>query len=263
MTDLNKICWICGNQADSAEHVLKRSDVSKFYQPTPKQNRDKVFFLKEQILLQLQSAKSKHIKYPNVLCAKCNNETTQPFDIAYSEFINWYDNHKNDVERWRTIDFYDIWGAHWGLKQSLLFKYFAKAFGCRLSHENILVPEDVRQIISQDTWRSGLCVTFTWNYDLILVNSGHKIMISYPLKPVHLPNGDVGYIAGHTYDCLVITYYYFTHSPFFDEHLGAPWSGNGRSVYLGWHSEKDEKKKMALIDSVLTSPSSKIIVPNL
>lgn len=90
-----KICWICGDHANSSEHKIKRSDIIQSY---GKQNYQSIpehpVHYADGVLNKVQGSNSKYIKYSNDLCSKCNNEMTQPFDKAYSIFSNYIYNNK-------------------------------------------------------------------------------------------------------------------------------------------------------------------------
>lgn len=74
-------CWICGAFADSAEHFVKASDL-RFNWPRGPFAMTPL----NQAQVKIQGPKSEQLKYRPSLCKKCNNERTQPSDLAWEEF---------------------------------------------------------------------------------------------------------------------------------------------------------------------------------
>lgn len=52
-------------------------------------------------------------------------------------------NLNRDVYSKRVIGWYRVYGESFGVKQALLFKYFAKCIGCRISDHGDEVPKDI------------------------------------------------------------------------------------------------------------------------
>ena len=256
-------CWICGNDAETSEHVIKQTDIAKFFRSAKGEKQLEVKLLNGSAIHKLQSPKSKYVKYPKNLCSHCNNTFTQPFDLAYDEFTRWYDSNRKSVDKQRVIDFKEVYGDQWFEKQLNLFRYFVKEFGCRLTYENIPVPSDLIESLNKDRFLTAFYVSFLWNYDLAMMNAAAPILISLPLTKKEIGNDEIGYFSGRTYDCLSILYHYGTYNPVSENHIGAPWAGNSRCVYLGWHFQQDKDKKKHLIDTVLSMPEMKIVSPSL
>ena len=82
MTAPLPLCWICGAPATSGEHKAKRSDLRDVFgevtQGNPVYYRDDAGTKRA-----IGSLDSKHTKFPNKICADCNNARTQPHDLAW------------------------------------------------------------------------------------------------------------------------------------------------------------------------------------
>lgn len=160
------ICWICGCQANSREHVIKKSDIVRAY---GRKLMNKAVHVKNNVQHLLQSPNSTYIKYDASLCHNCNTTVTQPFDRAYDRFIDYIHNNEDDILRKRFIDFYDVYGNSFELGQRNLYNYFAKSFGCRVYAVNHKVPEDVVELIGKTYFETGLRVNFCVSEDVLLV----------------------------------------------------------------------------------------------
>ena len=76
----------------------------------------------------MQGSASKKVKYDNIICSVCNNHYSQPWDKAYSEFINFFI--KNRCIAY--VDFKQIFGKDYIDNFRNLYKYFVKSLGCAL-----------------------------------------------------------------------------------------------------------------------------------
>jgi len=86
------LCWWCeGAPADSREHKLKRTDLVRQFGPGPYNE-----------LISARDGRSRNIQGPNsvlakfkaTMCAKCNNQRSQPLDLAYDQFTGYI--HENE-----------------------------------------------------------------------------------------------------------------------------------------------------------------------
>ncbi|SMG49316.1 hypothetical protein SAMN05661096_03602 [Marivirga sericea] len=142
-------CWICGNTADSDEHKFKRSDIVKAYGKG--QYVEKGEFQPMLINIRnsyISGSNDKKITIRNVLCQKCNNHLSQPFDTSYEKFSNYISNHIDLIQESNKIDFQDIYGGEWPDQIINLYKYFIKIFGCRLSKEGIKISKNVIEFLT-------------------------------------------------------------------------------------------------------------------
>jgi hypothetical protein len=72
-------CWICGSEANSGEHVIKASDLKDVFGNITQKNPiyTHTRLRKNQ---PIRGIKSDTLKYSARICARCNNELTQPHD---------------------------------------------------------------------------------------------------------------------------------------------------------------------------------------
>ena len=75
-------CWICGDAATTGEHKTKQSDLRAVLgKPTQAQP----FFFHDNARRnhRIGSYKGNFLKSASRLCARCNNQRTQPYDLAW------------------------------------------------------------------------------------------------------------------------------------------------------------------------------------
>lgn len=132
-------CWVCGNDARTGEHTIKRSDLRAIfghvsqdrplYQHTAKNRNIPVKGLNVDLL-----------KSGGRLCAHCNNQRTQPFDKAW-ERLSAALRAKKVIRSGECIDLGKVFPG--SVKKSMLHVhlYFVKLFGCLIA-ENAL-PIDI------------------------------------------------------------------------------------------------------------------------
>ena len=234
---LNKKCWICGEQADSREHKIKKSDIiSKYGKGTYKGSDELHIYEENKDGRMIRGANSTLLKYDNILCSYCNNTKTQPFDKAYEKFIAYIN--KNSILHKRFINFYDIYKDDFKKEQLNLYKYFVKSFGCRLAHIKCPIPQDMVDLLDLDNFETGLRLTFAVNEDKLYFGN-----LDLDLTKM-IGNGDIfcnqSFIDGTSdikyytyteyYDWLHINYYY---NQLPDGNLGSTWIADNQFIYLG------------------------------
>jgi 5-methylcytosine-specific restriction endonuclease McrA len=90
-------CWICGNDADSGEHRIKKSDLITLHGKGPYKAGNSLVMIKDGKQIPIQGPNSKYLKYTQNLCEECNNSTTQKYDIAYSKFVTHLNTNENEI----------------------------------------------------------------------------------------------------------------------------------------------------------------------
>ncbi len=194
------VCWICGDPANSGEHLIKQSDIRSalgavsaahplFMHTAAARN------------IPVRGLKSKLLHSDAPMCAKCNNERTQPYDIAWQHLSDHLGRQRQPLQANQIIRLIDLFEGK--VRQSLLdiHLYFVKAFGCKVMeaaavidldpfrtailkrhpHPNVHVAicpafnDDVRvltnsQIYALDGEQTGRTVYATWLYALNYVS---------------------------------------------------------------------------------------------
>lgn len=96
MTKNNIYCWICGNKANSSEHRIKRSDIKQVLGEAS-QNSPIYVHDASRRNKKVQSTNAKFFKGEKDLCAKCNNELTQPYDMAWARLSEYLDSNSHSI----------------------------------------------------------------------------------------------------------------------------------------------------------------------
>ena len=248
----NKKCWICGNDADSREHGIKKSNFKTLFGSVGSYvGEDELCLVTEQGQKIIQSADSKYLKF-DVLCQTCNTTKTQPFDKAYEKFIIYINTNEKDILHKRFIDFSIVYGKNWEEEQVNLYKYLVKSFGCRLARFNHPIPQDMIDLLDKKIFQTALRITFAVNEDMVTIGQIDKSIRG-------LGNGDIGvnqsYIDGtnrvlfytysEVYDWLHI-YYWYDYQP--DGNLGSTWIADNQFIYFGsFFSSLNDKQREEFI----------------
>lgn len=76
------------------------------------------------------------------LCAPCNNAKSQPFDVAYDQFVGFLLANGDTLWRRTSLDWADVYGQAWGDGAANLARYFVKQFGCMMATQRLPVHGD-------------------------------------------------------------------------------------------------------------------------
>lgn len=173
-------CWICGAPADSREHKIKRSDLVRAFGNGPfKDDGGLLHFIDGQSPRELQGPNSNRLKYEPVLCGDCNSNRSQPWDKAYEAFIAWVFQNERATLASRTINLCEVFGGPEQAVQSSphLYRYFVKAFGCRLASAGYRVPPHLIAILSEDDFLTNLLLTFAVHKAVFALAPEHRQML--------------------------------------------------------------------------------------
>ena len=229
-------CWICGAPADSAEHRIKKRDLTRVYGPGPYYGGSApLHFRGGNFKSAIQGPNACSVKYKPGLCHKCNTTFTQPFDQAYDVLMVWLMANESEVLRRRFINFADVYGDHFETPQRDLYKYFAKSIGCRLYDAGYTVPKDVIELLSLTHFQTALCLTFAVNEDILILSPADRDGFIGKGDLVALlnrsdPEEIIGYLWNEHISWFTI-FYWYAHQP--DGDLGSTWVANSQHIYLG------------------------------
>lgn len=130
------ICWICNQEeATTGEHIIKASDIAMLY---PDLSTDRPVFLRKEgeRTRSVFGKRNANLKFEKSLCARCNNELTQPHDLARDRFIRAL-LEATKASKFGSIRASTLFPAdpQRGLLDTHLF--FAKLFGCTVIAEEV------------------------------------------------------------------------------------------------------------------------------
>lgn len=252
------ICWICNkNEANSREHIIKRSDIKRAYGRGSYRGDRAPIHVKNGALSHIQGPDSRILKYNESLCSDCNGNFTQPFDLAYEKFCKYIFENEQLILHKRYIDFFDVYGNAFETGQRDLYKYFAKSFGCRLIDAGAFVPDDVTELLRKDTFQTGLRINFSANEDvLIFPEEVRDGFLGKGDMLVWLDKNDKTKVNGYEWNehisWLTISYWYNTYP---DGNLGSVWVADNQFIYLGNAFSLDEEQREYARKKVEEKPS--------
>jgi hypothetical protein len=245
-------CWMCGAEANSSEHRLKKADIVRAYGRGPYSGDHRPMHVRTGKLTEIQGPNSRTIKYAAILCHTCNTTSSQPYDVAYDRLIEWVFQNESFVLRRRFIDFADVFGPDFPLHQRNLYKYFAKSFGCRLIEAGQVVPDDVRNLFDKEQFQTALRITFSVNEDILAMPaSDRQGFIGKSDLVAMVQRNDHTQIDGISFNEHVswfTTHYWYALSP--DGNLGAVWVADSQHIYLGSHEPLSPELRAEMIEKL-------------
>ena len=117
---------MCGTaEANSAEHRLKKSDIERAYGRGSYQRDAAPVHVRNGIISKkyIQGSDSDILKYEKIICRRCNDTISQPFDRAYDAFIAWLLKNEFDILKYHFINFAEAFGSDFETSQRNLYKY--------------------------------------------------------------------------------------------------------------------------------------------
>jgi hypothetical protein len=124
-------CWICGQEGNTGEHMIKASDIRSYFGNISQKNP--IFFhTKEKRNISVGSLKSKRFKFDSLICNNCNSSLTQPYDRAWELLSAYLRSNWPDLLKFRKVKLAKIFPG--SVHRSMLFVhlYFVKIFGCKI-----------------------------------------------------------------------------------------------------------------------------------
>lgn len=144
--DLQGVCWWCGSTADSLEHRHKRTDLLRLWDgdegPVWGGGNG------ETEAIRGPNSKSSAIRFGRVLCQRCNNERSQPFDLAYDVLSDALVAHMDGWWFSPGISLETIYGDQWPPHAMNLARYYVKNFGCLMADQGIPPQQTMRDFLN-------------------------------------------------------------------------------------------------------------------
>ena len=129
-------CWICGDDASSGEHLIKASDLRSYFGQV--NQREPIYFHSgKRRNVPVGSVKSNRFTSKALLCAKCNNERTQPYDRAWETLSRYLRHNWTSISKAKKVDLSKVFPGAVGRQSVNVHLYFVKLFGCRIVEANV------------------------------------------------------------------------------------------------------------------------------
>jgi len=142
-------CWICGQEGNTGEHMIKASDLRSYFGNISQKNP--IFFhTKEKKNIPVGSLKSKRFKFDSLICNNCNSSLTQPYDQAWEQLSAYLRSNWPDLLKSRKVNLTKIFPG--SVHRSMLFVhlYFLKIFGCKIVESG--APIDTVSFSDRGRW---------------------------------------------------------------------------------------------------------------
>lgn len=139
MNSVEQTCWWCGDVADSREHRVKASQLRKMFETADYLMLGGKFGERP---TRLNGVRAKPMLFPKVLCARCNNARSKPFDEAYDRFVQKVRDDPDFFQKSTEFDICEIFpkDPEGGIK---LARYYVKNIGCRIAEIGFSVPQQM------------------------------------------------------------------------------------------------------------------------
>lgn len=160
-------CWVCGALADSGEHRIKKSVLVSVFGAGPYLAGRELLLLRDgEPPLRVCSPGSRNLKYPHLLCQRCNNAVSQPHDKAFEQLHVWLFTNATRVLASRSVEFEEVFGKAADEQVAHLLRYYCKEIGCRLADAGRAVPMALSDAVQGGPVPRALTVAFAVNEEL-------------------------------------------------------------------------------------------------
>jgi hypothetical protein len=151
-------CWWCCGAAGSREHRYKASDLRREFSREEYEKGEVIVRRGEETEV-VRGPKAATVKFDDVFCARCNNERSQPFDLAYDRLVGWWVENEGIVESTRRLPLEEI-DSDWQKLAEDVCRYFVKHIGCRIADCGFAVPDSFRAYLDAGEFPPGLVLSF-------------------------------------------------------------------------------------------------------
>lgn len=160
-------CWICGNPANSGEHLIKASDLRAHFGKVT-QSKPIYYHAGKKKNIPVGTLKNARFKSKALICGKCNNALTQPYDKAWETLFCYLNENWQELKDIGVVNLSAVFDSTPRREMLKVHLFFLKHFGCRVQENN--VPIDLTEIA--DSVRKCkpckflyLCIGETLGYD--------------------------------------------------------------------------------------------------
>ena len=227
-------CWMCGDLATSREHRFKRSDLVRRHGRDFKNTGGILHFIDGKNTREVQGPNARRLTYKPILCEACNSARSQPWDRAYEAFETWIFANQSEVLRRRSILFSAVFGEDCGDRCVDLYKYFVKAFGCKLVDGGERVPRHLVKLLNRKCFRTRLRLVFSVNKTMFAFDKDVRQNYLGVGELIREDSRSRGMMQRYVWHLQVgwlrIWFFYNNHIP---AGLGAPWTADAACLYLG------------------------------
>jgi hypothetical protein len=153
-------CWICGNEANSGEHLIKASDLKSLFRHVTQKSP---LYLSTDLKRNQRAGaiKSNKLKYQALLCARCNNERTQRHDMAWERLSTYLRERQPAIRPGMLVRLNCAFPGSVSSSMLSVHLFFLKLFGCLITENNIPINiEQFAQSIMQGVPHPRVWIAF-------------------------------------------------------------------------------------------------------
>lgn len=133
-------CWICGDDARTGEHLIKASDLRAIFGQV-RQTQPVYRHSASRRNVWVKGVNAAIMKSGALLCARCNNERTQPYDRAW-QCLSAFLRSRQQIRGGDRIDLGKVFPGAVHKSMLHVHLFFVKIFGCLIAENSI--PIDIR-----------------------------------------------------------------------------------------------------------------------
>lgn len=145
-------CWICRNEeATTREHFIKKSDLKDIFgtptqasphylnawRPSPQAGEKPLTVKRNE---PVRTLRSEELTYDAKLCAKCNNQVTQPHDRAWERLSKFLRTRTPPIQPGSKIRLHKVFGNDPHESMVNVHLFFVKQFAGIITDEGIPIP---------------------------------------------------------------------------------------------------------------------------
>jgi hypothetical protein len=149
MFDYKGRCWWCRGVADSREHKYKKSDIVREFGAGPWPGEKALVRVSDagEYPQRVSGPNSDKLKFGKSLCARCNNERSQPFDYAYERLSSYISKNEDKIIQRGCFKQSTAWHSSWRTERVNATKYFVKHIACRIVEEGLAAPASLKDYL--------------------------------------------------------------------------------------------------------------------
>lgn len=130
-------CWICGQEANTGEHLIKASDLREIFGTGVTQKAPLYFNNSARKNVAIGGFKSRTLKYQTRICGDCNHARTQRYDTAWADLSAFLRSRQPPVRKGSRIDLTRIFPNSVDRAMLDVHLFFVKQFGCQIVEHGI------------------------------------------------------------------------------------------------------------------------------
>jgi len=176
---MNKKCWICEiEDATTDEHVIMKGAFDRILGKIEKGEEVYFHYDEGKKNIPVKSYKNTRLTFNKIICNKCNEALTQPFDNEFLLFIERLQNSKNLIIARNKFSLTPF-------NKTNLALYFIKIFGCLLESSGAFISENDRylfrlSILGNKVLTNNVYISLHRDINL-LANKNTKLISSHPV----------------------------------------------------------------------------------